>query len=324
MSLVEIKIPLPVAAAETVENALAEAENADWGVFEDRPTASAWLGSYFPDEPTAREAVIRARRDLRGVTVLGAEELRPMPDADWRESYKAHFKPWRFGRMHWVPLWERETYDLPAGDVAVLLDPGMAFGTGNHETTRLCCERMVAFAETGIPETGNRKPEIGKRKSESGSQGAKSGSLNSKHETGNLRVIDAGCGSGILAISAVKLGFAPVVGFDNDPEAVGVSKENAVLNSVADKIDFYVGDLVTGLQGRKADLVMANILAHVLRDFARELVAAVAPGGWLVLSGILATEVDSVRRDFATLAPGWTLESRTLGEWSDVKMVRPL
>ena len=296
MSLVEVKIPLSVAAAETVENALAEAENADWGVFEDRPTASAWLGSYFPDEAAAHAAVKRARRDLRGVAELGEAELRPMPDADWRESYKAHFKPWRFGRMHWVPLWERENYTVPAGDVSVLLDPGMAFGTGNHETTRLCCERMVAYAEQ---------------------------TLAAGRKTSGLRVIDAGCGSGILAISAVKLGFSPVAGFDNDAEAVGVSRENAVLNSVADQVDFYVGDLVSGLQGRQADLVMANILAHILREFARELVAAVAPGGWLVLSGILATEVDSVRRDFATIAPGWTLESRTLGEWSDVKMVRP-
>ncbi len=296
MSLVEVKIPLPVAAAEAVENALASAENADWGVFEDRPTATAWLGSYFPDETAAREGEKRARRDLSGVTELGAAECRPMPDADWRESYKAHFKPWHFGRMHWVPLWERDTYAVPTGEVAVLLDPGMAFGTGNHETTRLCCERMVTLAEEA--RTAGRK-------------------------TAGLRVIDAGCGSGILAISAVKLGFSPVAGFDNDAEAVGVSRENAVLNSVADQIDFYVGDLITGLKGRQADLVMANILANILRDFARELIAAVAPGGWLVLSGILATEVESVRRDFATLAPGWALESRTLGEWSDVKLVRP-
>ncbi len=296
MSLVEAKLPIPVAAAEAVENALAEAENADWGVFEDRPTASAWLGSYFPDEAAARDAVKRARRDLRGVVEVGEPDIRPIADADWRESYKAHFKPWRFGRMHWVPVWERESYVVPAGEAVVLLDPGMAFGTGNHETTRLCCERMVAYAEQA---RAAHRPLKG------------------------LRVIDAGCGSGILAISAVKLGFAPVAGFDNDPEAVAVSHENAALNAVKDRVDFFVGNLITGLQGRQADLLMANILANILRDFARELVAAVAPGGWLVLSGILATEIDAVRRDFATVAPGWAIESRTLGEWSDLKLVRP-
>ena len=296
MSLVEARIPISVSATEAIENALAEAENADWGVFEDKPTASAWLGSYFPDEAASKAAVERARRDLRGVAKIGEPEIRPMPDADWRESYKAHFKPWHFGRMHWVPVWERDSYALPAGDALVQLDPGMAFGTGNHETTRLCCERMVAYAEQ---QRAARGPLAG------------------------LRVVDAGCGSGILAISAVKLGFSPVAGFDNDPEAVAVSRENAELNGVTGQVDFFVGNLITGLQGRQADLLMANILANVLREFARELVAAVAPGGWLVLSGILATEIEAVRRDFATVAPGWELETRTMGEWADLKLVRP-
>ena len=89
------------------------------------------------------------------------------------------------------------------------------------------------------------------------------------------------------------------------------------------EVDFFVGNLITGLKGRQADLLMANILANVLREFARELVAAVAPGGWLVLSGILATEIEAVRRDFATVAPGWALETRTMGEWADLKLVRP-
>ena len=296
MSLVEARIPIPVAAAEAVETALAEAENAEWGVFEDRPTASAWLGSYFLDAAAATAAAQRARRDLRGVAAIAEPTISPVADTDWRESYKLHFKPWHFGRMHWVPVWERDSYVLPADDALVLLDPGMAFGTGNHETTRLCCERLVAYADQ---------------------RRAARGSLD------GLRVIDAGCGSGILAISAVKLGFAAVAGFDNDPEAVAVSRENATLNGATGQVEFFVGNLITGLQGRQADVVMANILANVLREFARELVAAVAPGGWLVLSGILATEIEAVRREFATVAPGWALESRTMGEWSDLKLVRP-
>ncbi len=297
MSLVEAKILIPLAAVEAVETALEEAENADWGVFEDRPTASAWLASYFPDETAVREAVRRARNDLRSIADIAEPTLHAVVDSDWRESYKAHFKPWSHGRMHWIPVWERGSYPLPEGAVAVLLDPGMAFGTGNHETTRLCCERMVAFAEAQ-----RLQPRSPRR---------------------DLRVIDAGCGSGILAISAVKLGFGSVVGFDNDPEAVAVSNENAELNDVVGQLEFSVGDLITGLRCRQADLVMANILANVLRQFARELVAVVAPGGWLVLSGILATEIEAVRRDFAIVAPGWAMESRTLGEWADLKLVRP-
>src|SRR5690606_39178015 len=126
------------------------------------------------------------------------------------------------------------------------LDPGMAFGTGNHETTRLCCERLALYA-------------------------ARCGNAG--------RVIDAGCGSGILALSAAKLGFGGVAGFDNDAEAIRVSRENAELNGLAGKVDFYVGDLITGLAGRQAELVLANIQSDVLIRFVEELCRTVAPGG---------------------------------------------
>jgi len=114
-----------------------------------------------------------------------------------------------------------------------------------------------------------------------------------------------------------------VVGFDNDPEAVRVSEENAALNQMAGRVKFYEGDLITGLAGRQGDIVMANILADVLVRFARELLAAVAPGGTLVLSGILAQERDKVRDAFAAAAPGWAVDSRIMGEWCDVQLVRP-
>ena len=188
-----------------------------------------------------------------------------------------------------MPEWERATYRIPSDEVVLWLDPGLAFGTGNHETTRLCVERLVTFAES--------HPEA--------------------------RVIDAGCGSGILALSASLLGYRDVVGFDNDPEAVRVSEENAALNQMAGRVKFYEGDLITGLAGRQGDIVMANILADVLVRFARELLAAVAPGGTLVLSGILAQERDKVRDAFAAAAPGWAVDSRIMGEWCDVQLVRP-
>lgn len=136
-------------------------------------------------------------------------------------------------------------------------------------------------------------------------------------------VIDAGCGSGILALSAVRLGFGRVAAFDNDPEAVRVSVENGELNGLANRVEFYVGDLISGLAGRSADVVLANIQADVLMRFARELLAAVAPGGWLVLSGILAREQEQVRAAFAAAAPGWSVDGRVMGEWSDLQLVRP-
>ena len=137
------------------------------------------------------------------------------------------------------------------------------------------------------------------------------------------RVIDAGCGSGILALSAALLEFKDVVAFDNDPEAVRVSLENAVANGLAKHAEFFTGDLISGLAGRQGDIVLANIQADVLMRFAPQLLAAVAPGGALVLSGILAEENAKVRAAFAAGSPDWRVEWRQLGEWSDLLLVRP-
>jgi ribosomal protein L11 methyltransferase len=213
-----------------------------------------------------------------------------MGEAEWRDSYKAHFRAWRFGRLHWVPEWERSTYRVPEGDAVLWLDPGLAFGTGNHETTRLCVERLVEHAAA-----------VGIKGS----------------------VVDAGCGSGILALSAGKLGYGDVRGFDNDPEAIKVSLENASANGMESRVKFSVGDLITGLADIQADVVLANILANVLVQFAPELIRAVSPGGWLVLSGILQQESDQVLRAFRALAPSWQHASRAMGDWSDVVLIRP-
>jgi ribosomal protein L11 methyltransferase len=284
MPLHEVRVTVPVAAVEAVDELLLEFGDERWSVFEDVVARTAFLLGVFADatEASAGWEAISPRFDGLGV---GKPEFRELADADWRESYKLHFKPWRIGRLHWVPVWERDTYALPAGDQVVWLDPGMAFGTGNHETTRLCVERMVELARAGVVPAG---------------------------------VVDAGCGSGILAISAVKLGFGAVAGFDNDPEAVRVAVENAELNAVADRVDFRIGDLDTGFAGRRWALVLANIQADVLVRCAARLLAAVEPGGVLVLSGILAQENEAVRACFAALAPRARLEFRTLGEWSDV------
>jgi ribosomal protein L11 methyltransferase len=289
MDLFQIKAEIPAAAAEATDEALLELGVAGWSVLEDVLARKAWVVGIF-ESAAEREERWMELKALPASMALGAPERRAMADADWRDSYKAHFKAWRFGRLHWVPVWEREAFVLPAGEAVLWLDPGLAFGTGNHETTRLCVERLVTLAASRGP-TG--------------------------------RVVDAGCGSGILALSAAKLGYRDVEGFDNDPEAVRVSEENAALNGMAGQVRFSTGDLVTGFAGRTGDIVLANILANVLIEFARELTAAVAPGGALVLSGILAGECDQVRARFAMLTPDWSQESRTLGEWSDVLLTRP-
>lgn len=295
MALFEIKVEIPAAAAEAADTTLLEHGLENWSVLEDVIVKRAWLVGILADEHEAAKAwsAVTPLLAEAGVVFVGEPVRRAMGDADWRDSYKAHFHAWQFGHLHWVPVWERETFKLPAGDAVLWLDPGLAFGTGNHETTRLCVERLVKLAETG------------KRKSET------------------LRVIDAGCGSGILALSAVLLGYRDVAGFDNDPEAVRVSEENAALNGIAGRVRFFTGDLVSGFAGGAGDIVLANILGHVLIQFATELTRAVAPGGTLILSGILAAEVEQVRAAFAQVVPEWRQESRTMGEWSDVMLVRP-
>ncbi len=291
MAIFELKTEVPLDAAPALEELLAEREEQRLMVLEDKPSGRAWLMGYFESQAEATAAWQDLTRVTDAPWTKVAPAVRELPDEDWRNSYKAHFKAWKFGRLNWVPVWERETFVLPAGEEVLWLDPGMAFGTGNHETTRLCCERLALFAAT----QGN-----------------------------SARVIDAGCGSGILALSAAKLGFGWVAGFDNDPEAIHVSEENAGLNGLAGRVEFYVGDLVTGFAGgRTAGLVLANIQADVLMRFVQELCAAVAPGGQLVLSGILSQELETVRAKFAALVVGWRVESRVLGEWADLALTRP-
>ena len=292
MALCEFKVEIAARTAEWADEVLLENGRDNWSVLEDVVAKRAWLIGICADEPEARAqwSEVEPRLSEAGVATVTEPEIRPLADADWRDSYKAHFKAWQFGKLHWVPVWERETFVLPPGDKVLWLDPGLAFGTGNHETTRLCVERLVTLAEE-------------------------------KKSAG--RVIDAGCGSGILALSAALLGFGDVVGFDNDPEAVRISQENAALNGLADRVRFFTGDLVSGLAGKEAEIVLANIQADVLMRFAGELVAAVAPGGTLVLSGILANENAAVRTAFEAAAPKWPLNARTMDEWSDVVLSRP-
>ena len=290
MPIIELKTEVTLSAALVIEGIFGEREDQHLMILEDKPSGRAWVTGYFE----SADAAMAAWNDLATLIdpelIIGKAELHELADRDWKESYKAHFKAWKFGRLNWVPVWERESFLLPPGEAVIWLDPGMAFGTGNHETTRLCSERLVKFAE--------RRGTVG-------------------------RVLDAGCGSGILALSATILGFARVAGFDNDPEAVKVSHENATLNDVGEVVEFFTGDLVSGLAGRQAELVLANIQSDVLMCYVRELCGAVAPGGELVLSGILGIELEQVRAAFSAVATDWRIESRVLGEWSDLALSRP-
>jgi ribosomal protein L11 methyltransferase len=291
VGLTQLRAGIELVVLPAVEAVLAERELENWSVYQDVLANQAWLIGLFADEAEARRGWSELRPGLprRGV---GSPTLREIADADWRDSYKAHFHAWRCGSLHWIPEWERTTRRIPRGHHAVYLDPGLAFGTGNHETTRLCCRRLVDFARELTPRARR-----------------------------TWRVIDAGCGSGILAISAAKLGCGRVIAFDNDLQAVAVARKNVRHNGVARDVRVFPAGL-DELARLEAELVLANIQADVLIAHAPLLLDAVASDGVLVLSGILSHELEHVRRAFAAADPNWRQSSRTAGEWSDLRLMR--
>ncbi len=206
----------------------------------------------------------------------------------WRDEWKKHFEPFCVcARIIVCPPWR--TYDASGGEHVIVLEPGRAFGTGLHETTRLVAEMLAGRAES--------------------LRGSK--------------VLDVGCGSGILALVAVALGADSVRAIDIDPDAVAVTRENAERNGLSHRVDVDASP-VEALVGPH-DIVLANIEAKTLVDLAPALTARVAPGGTLVLSGILATEVapaqlEDVRRAYAALE---LEEVRQKGEWIAVSMRMP-
>ncbi len=200
---------------------------------------------------------------------------------DWAESWKKHFPPLSFGRKLLVqPGWSRRRPQ--PGQALVTLDPGLSFGTGQHPTTSFCLRELVAFHKTSSPQS----------------------------------FLDLGTGSGILAIAAAKLGYAPVAALEFDPEALAIARENARQNGVGSAIAFQQAD-VTKLPLRGArgfSLVCANLISNLLIAERRRITTRVAPGGRLVLAGILQTEFAQVCRAYEDC--GFVLlRSRRLREW---------
>lgn len=284
----EAKARLTLSEFNAVENLIFESEGMEhWNLFENFDDKGYWIQGVFD---TAEEAETE-KAGLESKVAIDAEwVIAELEDRDWKESYKEHFKPWSIGNLHWAPIWLKGDYRLSEGEEAVWLDPGMAFGTGNHDTTRLCVERLIEYKE-------------------------------SQAEVESLQVLDAGCGSGILAISAAKLGFKRVQGFDIDEDAVRIAEENAALNGVSDTT-FKTCGLEEGLEGKQVDCLLANILANVLVAHSELLENAVAPGGWLILSGILETEVGQVAEHFRQSQSWREVKTDTRGEWASVTLVK--
>jgi len=237
------------------------------------PPGQAVLVAFFDDRATAEEAAA-----TRGGT------LEVVPDEDWSETWKKDLRPVLAGRVYVRPTWIDAP--PPPDTVEVVLDPGMAFGTGAHPTTSLCL-------------------------------GALSAALAARP---GASVLDVGTGSGLLAIAARKLGAGRVAANDVDPVAVKVAGENAAANGVVLELLAAPIEAIAG----SFEVVVANILANTLVELAPALAARLAPGGLLFLAGVLVPQEEEVRA--ACLAQGLLarpdLEQRE-GEWSLLALARP-
>lgn len=277
--------------ADLLEAHFFETESVHWGVMQREINDPYEVFGFFPDTQTAEAELAQLRQDFPELPE--DFELGVMEDSFWQNAYKEFVKPWSDRQLHWIPLWERDTIHPPAEAAVVYLDAGMAFGTGAHETTRLCARRLLDQFEK------------------------------SSDQLDTLEIIDAGCGSGVLAFSASALGFKHVSGFDFDPEAITVCKSNATENPHIAAIDFTVADLEKGLAGRQADFLMANIQTDVLIPQSTPVINGVKASGTLALSGILIKELEQVREHYIAQFKALQnrevqVDSRTDGEWGDL------
>lgn len=246
--------------------------------------AAVRLRAWLPAGADGRGAVAALRRDLRALNdaVLRPLRARAVEDGSWADAWKRHFPVLRVGRRLVVrPSWRR--HRPRRGGAVIELDPGLAFGTGQHATTRMCLEALEERLAAGAA------------------------------------VLDVGTGSGILAVAAALLGATRVDGVDIDPVAVRVAQENACRNGVERIVRAAEGSLGEAWPfaeppARRYDIVLGNLSGRLVQELARPLVEALRPGGALIVSGVIAEHEDACRAALVD-AGGRVTEVRSDGDW---------
>ena len=221
----------------------------------------AVVKGYFSEEDNIDEIIAYINKKVEEIKSLGIDvgegkvEFEKMYEEDWANNWKKYYKPSKVGEKIVVkPIWEE--YEVKDEELVVELDPGMAFGTGEHETTRMCIQALEKYVQ--------------------------------KYST----EFDVGCGSGILAIAAAKLGAKLAVGVDLDPVAVESAKENVGFNNI-DNIEILHGNLIEVIDG-KADIVVANIIAEIICILTEDVSRVIKPNGYFITSGIIHDRVEMV------------------------------
>ena len=221
----------------------------------------AVVKGYFSEEDNIEDVLQYVNERLTELKEMGLDlgeakvEHEKMYEEDWANNWKKYYKPSKVGEKIVVkPIWEE--YEAKDEELVVELDPGMAFGTGEHETTRMCIQALEKYVQ--------------------------------KDST----VFDVGCGSGILAIAAAKLGAKLAVGVDLDPVAVESAKENVGFNNI-DNIEILHGNLIEVIDG-KADIVVANIIAEIICILTEDVSRVIKPNGYFITSGIIHDRVEMV------------------------------
>ena len=257
------------------------------------PSRPAIVRAYLParDRNAAERAAAEVAEALGhlqafGLRPIGELRARIVEEADWADAWKAYFPVMRVGRRLVIrPTWRR--HRRAPEDVVLALDPGMAFGTGLHPTTRLCLAGVETLADRGI--------------------------------LPGARALDVGCGSGILAIAALKLGAASALGLDTDPIAIEATIANARRNALVRRLSAREGSLPSG--EAPFDVVLANLIAGLLVPLARGLRDELRPGGVLLASGIFVDREGDVRAAFG--AAGLEVTGRTVeGDWVALEAIR--
>ncbi len=226
-------------------------------------------------EDLTRKIRMAADRSGAAITAISLDNL---AEEDWSNSWRKYYKPFHItDKIVIKPSWE--SYDQARGETVIQLDPGMAFGTGTHESTAICARLIEKYIFPGAS------------------------------------MMDIGCGSGILSLAAVGCGASRVVAADIDEIAVRVTKQNAALNGAADKIDVKCGTIDWFLPAlEKFDIVAANIIADVILEFCAKIPLVIKNGGYCIVSGIIKGRRDEVINSYVS-AGFCLIEATELGEW---------